>query len=180
MTLPLARAAIDREDFPAATALLRPLADGGVAEAQFLLGYLYFTSADVSQPESMAWLERAGAQNHAEALYWLSHPHNGQSWDDTRRNLLTRAAELGYIEAQRELGCLYALGEDGFPKDQVLARLWYGRAANQGHADAQYNYGFMLWLGEGGPVEQQAGLNWMRKAADQGDLEAIRFVKDLG
>jgi len=175
-----AKAAIEREDYDSAIKLLRPLADGGLAEAEFLLGYLYFTSAEVSKTESRAWLERAAAQKHPEALYYLaclgSTCDFGPPEDATHRALLVSSAELGCPEAQRDLGCFHAVGDLGFPKDEVLARLWYGRAAAQGHADAMYNYGSMLLYGEGGPAEPETGMDWIRRAAAQGDHGAIHFL----
>jgi TPR repeat protein len=71
---------------------------------------------------------------------------------------------------------LLAIGEGGFPLDPHLARLWYSRAAERGHADAQFNYGLMLILGEGGPVDQDNGLEWIRRAAAQDDHAALRYL----
>jgi TPR repeat protein len=160
--------------------LLRGSADAGSAEAQFLLGYLYFTSADVDLAESKQWLERAAAQGHAEALFYLSDLNDdgttGPPDCDRRRTLLVRAAELGSLRAQRDLGCYYAIGEFGFPLDHRLGRLWYSRAAERGHADAQFNYGMMVINGEGGPADQSNGLEWVRRAAAQNDEAALQYL----
>jgi TPR repeat protein len=176
-----AKDAIEREDYDSATQILRPLADANDAEAQFLIGYLYFTSADVSKDDSRAWLQRAGAHGHPEALYYLACLGDGLDFgppeDEARRVLLVRAAELGSAQAQRDLGCFYATGDDGFPKDEALGRLWYGRAAAQGHADAQYNYGCMLLYGEGGPADPATAKNLIRRAAAQGSPCAIHFIE---
>ena len=162
--------------------LLQPLAETGVAEAQFLLGYLFFTGANVSKPESRDWLERAASQDHPEATYWLAcmgaDCDFGPPDDDHGRRLLLRAAELGSPAAQRDLGCFYATGDSGFPKDQSSARNWYGLAAQQGHADAQYNYAFMLLLGEGGLADRERAYVSFRKAADAGKEEARRFLAE--
>src|SRR5207248_327759 len=129
----------------------------------FLMGYLYFTSAPVEKDESRAWLERSAAKDHPEALYYLSrlgHSFDfGPPEDEAHRRLLIRAAELEFPEAQRDLGCFCAIGEGGFPKDPTLGRLWYGRAAAQDHADAQYNFGFMLLSARAGQRTQTLGLN---------------------
>jgi hypothetical protein len=77
-----------------------------------------------------------------------------------------------------DLGCFYATGDRGFPKDQSSARNWYGLAARQGHADAQYNYAFMLLLGEGGLADREGAYVWFRKAADAGEEEARRFLAE--
>jgi uncharacterized protein len=103
---------------------------------------------------------------------WHDDETLGPPDTDPRRALLVKAAELGLTEAQRDLGCYYAIGEGGFPLDLRLGRLWYSRAAESGHADAQYNYGLMVINGEGGPADLNEGLAWIRRAAEQGDESA--------
>src|SRR6185295_14502323 len=175
-----AQEAIDREEYDLALKLLRDPASAGLADAQYLLGYLYFTSADVDAAESKQWLERAAAQSHAEALFHLSHffedGTTGPPDTEDRAAMLTRAAELGSLQAQRDLGCYYAVGECGFAIDLSLARHWYSRAAERGHADAQYNYGLMLIEGEGGPPDPASGLEWVRRAVAQDDESALDFI----
>jgi TPR repeat protein len=175
-----AKTAIEREDYDAAAALLQPLAQSGLTEAEFLMGFLYFTSANVTKQESRVWLERAAAKDHAEALFYLAclgrNIDFGQPEDDVHRGFLVRAAELGLAKAQRDLGCYYAIGGGAFAKDETLARLWYRRAAEQGHADAQYNYGLMLLHGEGGSAEPKAGIEWVRRAAARGNSGATHFL----
>jgi TPR repeat protein len=118
----------------------------------------------------------------AEDLYERSRWH-GDFWcppqDAEHAALLLRAAELGSINAQRDLGCCYATGMKAIAQDLTLARLWYGRAAEAGHADAQYNFGCMLLYGEGGPKEPEAGMAWIRRAAEQGDDPAQHHLRDI-
>lgn len=177
-----ARRAIEREEYESASELLRPLADTGSAEAQYLLGYLYFTSADVDAQESYQWLEQAAAEQHPEAIFHLACSRTdglfGPPDDEVHRTLLIRAAELGSVQAQRDLGCCYATGDDGWPLDPVLGRLWYGRAAAAGHADAQYNFGLMLLDGEGGPADP-SGDEWIHRAAAQSDPSALNYLKSV-
>jgi len=178
-----AQEAIERGEYDAAVGLLRGPADSGSADAQYLLGYLYFTSADVDRVESRQWLELAAAQQHADALFCLSNWHEDNTVrppdSERRRAQLLRAAELGSLRAQRDLGCYYAIGEAGFPLDPVLGRLWYSRAAERGHADAQYNYGRMMIHGEGGPSDPIGGLEWIRLSAAQNDPAALHFLATL-
>src|SRR5215831_3122788 len=104
-----AKAAIENEDYEAANGLLRPLAGDGVTEAEFLMGYLLFTSAAVTKEESRTWLERAAVKDHPEALYYLSKLGQsidfGPPEDEPHKCLLVRSAELGLPQAQRDLGC---------------------------------------------------------------------------
>ena len=44
--------------------------------------------------------------------------------------------------------------------------------AEQGHAEAQYNLGFMYWNGNGVPKDDTEAVRWYRLAADQGVAQA--------
>ena len=46
------------------------------------------------------------------------------------------------------------------------------KAAEQGHADAQYNLGAIYSRGEGVPEDDDEAVRWYRKAAEQGDAAA--------
>lgn len=76
-------------------------------------------------------------------------------------------AEQGDPDAQFNLGQAYKLGR-GVPADLNLARSWYEKAAQQGHAQAQANLGLILF--QDGARAQ--AMPWIRKAADQGDPRA--------
>ena len=52
------------------------------------------------------------------------------------------------------------------------ARVWYGRAAEQGFAQAQYNLALMHENGEGGPVSMEQARVWYGRAAEQGHAQA--------
>jgi TPR repeat protein len=52
------------------------------------------------------------------------------------------------------------------------ALMWFGRAANQGDADAQTNLGLMYDRGEGVPEDDKEAVRWYRMAAEQGDAYA--------
>ena len=56
---------------------------------------------------------------------------------------------------------------------------WYQKAAEQGHAKAQYFCGYMLRQGEGVAQDQTAALGWLRKAAEQGDVGAQYFCGEM-
>ena len=66
---------------------------------------------------------------------------------------------------------MYANGQ-GVPHDDGLAVFWYGQAAEQGHALAQYNLGGMYSSGRGVPRDAVRSYMWMLLAADAGDETA--------
>ena len=66
---------------------------------------------------------------------------------------------------------MYFKGQ-GVQQDYAAAASWYGRAAEQGDAKAQYNLGVMSGEGRGVPQDFVAAVNWYKKAAEQGDAGA--------
>lgn len=121
-------------------------------------------------------LRRAADQGHADATYRLrqQYPEGAE-----RDALLLKAGELGSLEAQRDLGALYATGDWTGPHDGVRGTEWYRRAAERGHPDAQYNLGFMYLLGERVQANPNEGLRWLRRSAEQGDEHAMGLLTDV-
>ena len=66
---------------------------------------------------------------------------------------------------------MYANGE-GVPEDDAEAVRWYRLAADQGHAYAQHNLGWMYDNGEGVVEDDAEAVRWYRLAADQGHADA--------
>ena len=58
------------------------------------------------------------------------------------------------------------------PKNPVWAARWYGKAAAQGHEDAQFAYGVVHAAGLGLPRNPVAGHAWLSLAAAQGHAKA--------
>ncbi len=175
-----AKRSLHKGDYPSAIRLLRPLAESGIAEAQCLLGSLCLVADAIAKEEARDWLHRAAKQNDPAALYYLFviGLDSAKKEEDARRALLVRSAELGCADAQDHLGRLYATGDGGFPQDKFLARMWYGRAAEQGTPGAAYEVAFMMLLGEGGPADREAAYKWFTKAAEGGHEEAQRFLAE--
>lgn len=77
-------------------------------------------------------------------------------------------ASAGDSDAQFNLGQAYRLGR-GVPLDLGAAQMWFQRAANSGHLDAETTLGLLLF--ENGSHAE--GLKWLRRAADQGEPRAL-------
>jgi hypothetical protein len=163
---------IDAGQTAPAEAWAQARAQAGDADAQFLMGYRVFGATRVDFQEACAWLRRAAAQDHAEALFQLSRidqtqprANSGPPRTDEMRAYLRRAADLGSREAQTTLASCLATGRGGFPKDEPGARAWYAKAAAAGGVEAQSSLGSMLLEGEGGPVAVDEGLALLERAA---------------
>jgi len=79
-------------------------------------------------------------------------------------------AKQGDVEAQYAIGLAYIVGT-GIKKDSQTARYWITKAADQGHAPAQYQLGSYYTLPG---LDQDSGraFEWLLKSARQGNAEA--------
>ena len=50
--------------------------------------------------------------------------------------------------------------------------MWYRKAAEQGHSDAQERLGHAYYHGEGVTQDYEVGVTWLLKAAEQGEADA--------
>jgi TPR repeat protein len=62
---------------------------------------------------------------------------------------------------------LYATGQ-GVPKNDATAATWFSAAAEQGHAAAQYNLGFLYERGQGITKSDKQAFLFFSKSAAQG------------
>lgn len=77
-------------------------------------------------------------------------------------------AASGDADAQFNLGQAYRLGR-GVPLDLGSAQMWFQRAANKGHVDAQTTLGLLLFQNG----DRANGLKWLQRAAEQGEPRAL-------
>lgn len=85
--------------------------------------------------------------------------------------LMHKAAELGYPDAQNELGVLYYQGE-GVSQNYTEAFKWVQMSANAGSALAQRNLGMFYKQGIGCIANTAMAASWYEKASNQGDFDA--------
>src|SRR5258708_38686138 len=99
-----------------------------------------------------------------------------------RRGGYTEAlAQLSAIAARREpeadywIGAIYEKGE-GVPRNFAPAARWYGLAADQGIAAAQFRLGLLYDAGKGVTANRATALQLYQAAAKQGHLGAMRAI----
>jgi len=73
---------------------------------------------------------------------------------------------------QQQLGLTYYYGRYGFKQNYSEALKWFQKAAEQGHAGAQYGLGIMYFGGRGVPKQYAKALKWLQNPAEQGHLTA--------
>jgi cell division septation protein DedD len=76
-------------------------------------------------------------------------------------------ADAGDADAQFNLGQAYKLGK-GVPVDLQMAQDYYGKAARQGHRQAEDNYGLALFENN----RREEALPWLEKSAARGEPRA--------
>lgn len=79
-------------------------------------------------------------------------------------------AVAGDPDAQFNLGQAYKLGR-GVPMSLTEAEQWYARAAQQGHAQAEENYGLILFQNG----KRAEAVKWLEKSAGRGEARS-QFV----
>lgn len=109
-----AAGAYERKDYATAVGIWRPLAEQGNAEAETLLGAMY-------------WRGEGVPRDHAEAA-----------------KLYLQAAQKGYARAQNDIGFMYGFGEGIPPQDDVQAYKWITLATMRYTAKNQERLGQAL------------------------------------
>ena len=148
------QAAYLRGDYGVAWREFKPLADQGIAEAQYQVGVMYDHGQSVKRSYRTAaqWYERAAEQGHSGAQFSLGfmfYNGSGEEDDPVAQNFtaaaawLTRAAASGIGEAQYMLSNMYLRG-DGVARDLDRAIRLATGAARKGVPGARYNLGLLL------------------------------------
>lgn len=78
---------------------------------------------------------------------------------------------------------MYAKGDGIIARDDTKAAEWFTKAANQGHASAQYGLGVIYIKGEGVAQDYMKAFEWFTKAANQGHALAkynLGLMYDIG
>jgi len=119
-----------------------PLAKAGNADAQHLLGLMYYMGRGVARDyaQALSWHRKAAEQGKADAQYVVGamyYTGNAVAIDHkTAVYWFRRAAEKGHADAQHALGLMYRYHAAGLPPDKVLAYMLWNLAAAGGNANA--------------------------------------------
>lgn len=130
-------------DYETSLAECEPLAEEGIADAQFCVGRLYANGFGVAMNDDLAlqWYGRAAEQGHSEAQFSLGVMH-ANGWGVTMNaeeavNWYLLAAEQGYVEAQTNLARSYQKGR-GVEQNLIEAYVWNHIALQLGNTDAKF------------------------------------------
>jgi len=161
---------------------LRERAEQGDAKAQYELGSCYERGKGVERNHEQAveWFSRAAEQDFGPAKATIS------KFKDVAR--MRELAELGDAISQYQLGKYYFTSADSYVKRRVhldeaaesfgKAAEWLGKAAEQGHAEAQYYLGCLYGRGRGVEKDLERAFELFGKAAGQGDEHARKALEE--
>jgi hypothetical protein len=134
--------AYNARNYAAALKEIVPLAKAGHADAQHLLGLMYYMGRGVTRDykQAFAWHIKAAQQGKADAQYVVGAMYyTGNAVPQDQRHAVTwfrKAAEQGHAEAQHALGLMYRYHQAGMPQDLVLAYMLWNLAAASGNHNA--------------------------------------------
>lgn len=134
--------AYNARNYPLALKEITPLAKAGHADAQHLLGLMYYMGRGVpcDYKQAMAWHRKAALQGKADAQYVVGAMYyTGNSVPQDQKVAVSwfrKAAEQGHAEAQHALGLMYRYHVAGMPQDVVIAYMLWNLAAASGNMNA--------------------------------------------
>jgi uncharacterized protein len=121
---------------------ITPLARAGNADAEHLLGLMYYMGRGVPRDykQAFSWHRKAALQGKADAEYVVGAMYyTGNSVPQDQKQAVAwfrKAAEQGHAEAQHALGLMYRYHVAGMPQDVVIAYMLWNLAAASGNANA--------------------------------------------
>ncbi len=124
------QAAFNAGNYALAASLWQPLAEKGVARAQYNLGFLHESGWGVAKDFAAAarWYQAAADQGDARAQYNLGSLYLGGQGvtqnDALAIQWIRKAAESGHTKARELLAKSYEEGRYGLPRDAALAKHW--------------------------------------------------------
>jgi len=121
---------------------ITPLARAGNADAEHLLGLMYYMGRGVPRDyrQAFSWHYKAAVQGKADAQYVIGAMYyTGNSVPQDHQlavQWFRKAAEQGHPDAQHALGLMYRYHVAGMPQDLVIAYMLWNLAAASGHHNA--------------------------------------------
>ena len=134
--------AYNNKNYAVALKEIAPLARAGNADAQHLLGLMYYMGRGVAQDykQALEWHRKAALQGKADAQYVVGAMYyTGNAVIQDHKQAVTwfrKAAEQGHPDAQQVLGLMYRYHMAGMPQDNVIAYMLWNLAAANGSMNA--------------------------------------------
>ncbi|ORX69526.1 HCP-like protein [Linderina pennispora] len=171
----LAETRLARNDAAGAYAMLEQAAKGGVAAAAFQLGKL-MRDGRVGEPDqARGWFEEAARLGSPEGLFMAGTVLAGEEKFGEALDYFERAAALGNVEAQYNVG-LYYLQGTGCEKNPELAVEYWTMAAAERFPVAMLNLAKLLMEGKEVARDRRRARRLLEAAVEASDKDG--FIKD--
>jgi hypothetical protein len=134
--------AYNAQHYDVALREITPLAKAGNADAQHLLGLMYYMGRGVKRDYKTAleWHRKAALQGKADAQYVVGAMYyTGNTVPQDQKTAVLwfrRAAEQGHADAQHALGLMYRYHVAGMPQDMVIAYMLWNLSSAGGNSNA--------------------------------------------
>ena len=150
-----------KKNVPQALKVLMGDAEKGIVDAQYTLGMMYANGQGVPQDykEAFKWYRLVAEQG--TALEETTEDKLKKKNIPQALKFLTNDAENGVVDAQIDLGVMYANGQY-VPQDDRQSAKWYRLAAENGDSRAQIILSVMYAKGQGVPQSDQKAVKWLR------------------
>ena len=181
----LARGLGMRRDYKSAAGWYQKAAEQGVPEAQFQYALMLLDGKYVPKDvkEAYALMEAAAAAGNRLAQFNLAQMivdrDPGPGGLSKAVNYYERAAGAGLPDAQYAMAQIYLNGAGGKKADILAAQNWLTLAARQNFDTAQVELGTWLIEGRNGKRDMKSGFNWIKRAADAGNIAAANRLAKL-
>lgn len=160
---------------------LREEAEGGNAEACYLMGMLHIIDEDfgIDIDASVPWLQKASDGGHQEAMFTMAmFNYDGEH---VPTNLVEAARLLSLIDpkiqprAAQALGLMALFGE-GVPKDVQRGLKLLETAVLNGRAESATILGRIHLFGELVPQDDRKATYWFQKGGEMGDPHGLALA----
>jgi len=175
------------EDWVSARQYAETAAAGGDVTAAVMSGLIARDGRATGEPDyalAASWFSRAAEQDHPLALYEMGRLARREVPGVTDpRSWFERAARVGHVPGM--VAYALELRESPIPQERVRSREWAERAAQQGFAEAMYQFAQLLDLGIGGEQDLASARTWYESAAAERHAEAalqagVMWVEGVG
>lgn len=160
-------------------------AEQGVSEAQFQYALILLDGrfAKKDDKEAQALLQASAETGNPLAQFNLAQllvqREPGENGLAKAVPYYEKASDSGLADVQYAMAQIYANGAAGKKQDDAEARRLLVLAARQNYDTAQLDLGQWLVDGRGGKRDLKSGFNWMKRAAEGGNVAAQNRLAKL-
>jgi uncharacterized protein len=173
------------QDVLLAAKAFKEAANAGNAKAQFEFGMALNQGIGVtkSSKEAQKYFLLSANQGVADAQFMIGEilmttGKNNPADYNTALNWYKNAANQNHLLAIHNIGVIYYNG-DGVEKNCVEAYKWFAKAAELGRSEDQLIVATLLMSNVCVEEDEELAKEWLVKAANQGNIEAKKKLKEL-